>query len=150
MADTIREKILDHVETTMNLIKTSGGYANTIASVQKYKQAGNEYASTPCIIILAGQENLEKQAGFFTRAKFSILLGLVTIAPTDTDATLNSLLGDIQKALMIDYTRGGIAENTTIQNIVPYETVEGNSYAGLIITVEIQYVFKTSDPTSQV
>lgn len=147
MADTIREKILDNIETTLNLIKTISGYSNTIASVQKYKQTGNEYVLTPCVIILAGQETLEKQSGFYTRAKFQVLLGLVTVAPTDTDATLNSLLGDIQKALMADYTRGTLAENTTIQTIVPYEQQEGEPYAGLIITLEIQYLFKTSDPT---
>lgn len=149
MADTIREKILDNISTVLNAIKTADGYVNTIASVQKWAQQGNDLATIPCIIINAGPENTKDNPGFIVEADFTVLLDVYQIAATDTDAALNSLLGDVRKALMADYTRGGYASNTKITNVIPFETEQGNPYAGLIVSVEIKYFFKSNDATSQ-
>lgn len=149
MADTIREKILDNLQTTLQAITVAGGYVNTIASVQKWAQSGNALAALPTIIINAGPEDRENRPGFITSCKLSVILDVYTVAATDTDAALNSLLGDITKALMADYTRGGYAVNTTIKSVIPFEAIEGQPYAGLIITVEIEYRHKLTDSTSQ-
>jgi hypothetical protein len=66
--------------------------------------------------------------------------------PQATDTLLNSLLGDIEKALMLDYTRGGVAKDTNIKSNVLFETLEGQPQAGIIIELEIIYQHKQNDP----
>lgn len=149
MVDTIREKILDNIKTALDGISIVGGYVNNIASVQKYAQQGNDLSSVPCAIISAGQENKEHRPSFIVACSLTVLIDVYTIAPTDTDASLNSLLGDVEKALMVDYTRGGIANNTKITQVIPFESTEGQPYCGLIISVDIDYYHKSSDSTQQ-
>lgn len=155
MADTIREKILANIKTTLETITVANGYNKTIASVQRWKQSGNALKTVPCIIIGAGHEEYEDRPGFITSCKFSVMLDLwirhnETVDNMSTDALLNIYLGDIKKALMVDHHRGGYAAATRIQTTVAFEGFEeGAPNAGLIVGVEIEYRHKTTDPTQQ-
>lgn len=64
-----------------------------------------------------------------------------------TDTVLSGILGDIEKALMVNNTRGGYAIDTNIKSNVPFETVEGQPHAGLTIELEILYQHTQSDPS---
>ncbi|MEI8350093.1 MAG: hypothetical protein WCI77_08055 [Candidatus Omnitrophota bacterium] len=150
MANTVRENILANIKTVLTGITVAGGYANTIASVQRWNQSGNSFIDTPCLIINAGPEEKEHRPGFITSCKLSVLIDLWVIKPTDSDTYLNSLLGDVEKALMTDYTRGGYAANTKLLGVLPFEAAEGQPYCGLIINVEIEYRHKSTDPTTAV
>jgi len=150
MANSVRENILANILTTLQGITTINGYVNTISSVQRWSQDGNSLANVPCIIVNAGQEDCEDRPGFITNCKLSVLLDVWSVKPTDTDTHLNSLLGDIKKSLMSDYTRGGYAIATRIKNILPFESTEGQPYCGLMVNVEVEYRHKTTDPTTAV
>ena len=63
-----------------------------------------------------------------------------------TDTILNSLLGDIEKAIMQDITRGGFAKDTNIKSNVLFETLEGQPQAGVVMELEIIYQHKQDDP----
>ena len=69
--------------------------------------------------------------------------------PGSTDTILNSLLGDVEKALAIDETRGGNAVDTIITGCVPFETVEGQPYSGIILDIKIHYRHKRGDSTQK-
>ena len=155
MTDTVREKILDNIETTLKGIKTASGYGNDIVSVQRWEQAGNSLVKTPCIIINSGPEEKEHRPGLIISCKFSVIIDLwirhdKNSFVKSTDSYLSSLLGDIEKVLMIDHTRGDYAAATRILSIIPFETTSGQPYAGLTIECEIEYRHLVSDPTQQV
>jgi hypothetical protein len=147
---TVKESILENLKTTLETIRTGNGYNNTIASVQRWRQAGNSLVAVPCIVINAGPEEKEPVPNPFTTCKFSVYLDVWMRQAQDdlqsTDTILNSLLGDIEKALMIDYTRGGYAKDTNIKSNVLFETLEGQPQAGIIIELEIIYQHKQNDP----
>jgi hypothetical protein len=72
--------------------------------------------------------------------------------PTDTktiDEYFSSLVGDVEKALMVDITRGGYADNTLWQGSVPYGAVEGQGSSVIAITIGINYSHNRFDPYSQ-
>ena len=155
MENTVRELILANIKTTLEGIIAGAEYGNTIASVQRWKQSGNILTSVPCIIVNAGQENLEQRPGLKTSQKLTATIDLwtrhdETVNPGSTDSYLNNLLGDIKKILMVDYTRGGYAVNTRIMSIIPFESTQGQPYAGLIIDCEIEYRHNITDPTTAV
>ena len=154
MADSIREKIMQNIKTTLLTISVANGYVNEISSVQRWAQAGNNLADVPCIIINAGPETLQQKPGLVAECRLSVMIDLwirhdTTANPGSTDAILNSIFADIEKALMVDYTRGGYAVNTYVTNVVPFETAKGQPYAGLIIETEILYMHFVSDPATQ-
>lgn len=148
---TIRERILANIKTTLEAITTGNGYSNTIASVQRWDKRGNPLRLVPCIVVNAGQEEKQMQPNPYFTCRLSIYLDLWIRQDesdsTATDVILSSLLGDVEKTLMIDTTRGGFAIDTNIKSNVPFETVEGQPHAGLTIELEILYQHTQSDPS---
>ncbi len=146
-----RELILDNIKDTLELITTNNGYNNTLANVQRWKQKGNSLVDIPCVIISAGREEKVPEPNPQTTARLTVFIDLWTQQndddTSDTDTLLDSLLLDIEKAIAVDYTRGGYAEDTIIRGITPFETVEGQSHCGLMIELEIVYKHKINDPS---
>ena len=147
---TVRESILENIKTTLESITEANGYHNTIASVQRWRQSGNSLVNIPCIVINAGQESKEPVPNPFTTCRFTVYLDIWTRQDesdlASTDALLNSLLGDVEKALMIDVTRGDFAKDTNIRSNVMFETAEGQPHAGIIVELEIVYQHRQTDP----
>ena len=147
---TVREKILENIKATLELIKTENGYENDILSVQRWKQSGNSTLLVPCTIINAGGEPRKQEPNPLVTCELTVYLDLWVRHDKDasesTDTYLNSLLLDIENALMIDYTRGGYARDTKISNLEPFRGVEGNPHAGVNIEVEIKYCHEQSNP----
>ncbi|MDD5108297.1 MAG: hypothetical protein PHC29_02125 [Candidatus Omnitrophica bacterium] len=147
---TVRESILENLKTALETILISNGYHNDIASVQRWRQSGNSLLNVPCIVINAGPEEKEPSPNPFTTCRFTVYLDVwmrqdaADLQPTDS--LLNSLLGDMEKALMADYTRGGFAKDTNIKSNVLFETLEGQPQAGIVIELEIIYQHKQDDP----
>ncbi len=147
---TIREQILENIKSTLENIHVANGYANDIASVQRWLQKGNTFRSVPCIIINAGPEEIEQTPNPLVTCKLTVYLDVfIRQEETDTvstDALLNSLLGDIEKALMVDHTRASLAENTTIKSNMAFEAVEGQPNAGIVVELEIIYQHLITNP----
>jgi hypothetical protein len=151
MADTIREKIMDNIKTVLTAMTIANGYENDIGSVQRWRQHGNNKVTMPLIVIVEGSESNEDDAYPLTTCKLDVGIVLfVREAETsvvDTGQALNSLLGDIKKALKADITRGGNAVDTQVRSIQPFENDEGQIEAGLIIEIAILYRHQQTDPT---
>lgn len=147
---TIRENILAHIKTTLEGITEANGYNNDIASVQRWMQRGNILKSVPCIVISAGQEDKRPEPNPLMSCRITVYLELYLrqneTDQTPTDSLINSLLGDIEKALMLDYTRGGNSLDTNIRAIIPFETQEGQVNAGAVIEIEVLYQHQQNDP----
>lgn len=151
MGDTVREKIMQNVKTTLEGISIANGYNNDIASVQRWDQASNPLIEVPCIMIRGGLEEKEPAPNPLTTCRLMIFIDVwirhdKDADPRSTDAILCSHLGDVEKALMVDIKRGGYAVDTILQRNVPFENIEGEPYAGIVMEVEIHYRHKTNDP----
>jgi hypothetical protein len=150
MSTSIRESILEDIKTVLLTITTGNGYTNTIASVERWKQKGNDIKLVPCIVILSGPEAKSPGADPQTDCDFQVILDVWMCqddtAVTNSDTILSSLLLDIEKALMQDSQRAGYADDTNLISAVPFETVEGQPYFGLLITLEIKYSHNRKDP----
>lgn len=147
---TVRESILENLRTTLSGVTTANGYHNDIQSVQRWRQSGNSLLNVPCIVINAGPEEKNPAPNPFMTCRLTVYLDIWTRQDaTDmqaTDTILNSLLGDIEKAIMQDITRGGFAKDTNIKSNVLFETLEGQPQAGVVMELEIIYQHKQDDP----
>ena len=64
-----------------------------------------------------------------------------------TDTYLNRLQGDVKKAILEDYSRGGLAIDTNVLGTLPIEATEGQKNSGIIIEIEIRNRHLRNDPT---
>jgi hypothetical protein len=149
---TIRENILANLKTVLSTISIANGYDNNIASVQRYLMHGNPLVNVPAIIITAGPERKAPNPNPLQTCHMTVFLEIwVTQAQSDTtptDTVINSIYGDIEKAVMVDVTRGGNAIDNLVVGAVPFETIEGQPYAGLIIELDVEYQHNQNDPES--
>lgn len=140
---TVRESILENLRTTLTAVAG-------IASVQRWRQSGNSLLNVPCVVINAGPEEKNPTPNPFTTCRLTVYLDIWTRQdagdPQATDTILNGLLGDIEKALMQDVTRGGFAKDTNIKSNVLFETLEGQPQTGVVMEIEIIYQHKQDDP----
>jgi hypothetical protein len=147
---TIRENVLSNLQTTLEAIKKTGGYNNDIASVQRWSQRAQTFASMPTIIINAGPEEKKPEPNPLATCTFNVYIDIWTNhLETDirsSDEILNSLLGDTEKALMADITRGGNAIDTNILRNYPFQSIEGQPSIGISIEIEIIYQHQQTDP----
>lgn len=152
MPPTIRENILSNLKTVLETITTGNGYENTIARVMRWDQRGNSLKDTPCITIAMASEVKEPSPNPLFRCNMTVLLD-VWVCQTrqeaqSTDELLCSLLGDVEKCLMQDHTRGGFAIDTDLKGSQPFEGVEGSGYAGIVVEMEIFYEHNQLDPAA--
>lgn len=154
MTDTIRELIQQNIDAVLKTITIANGYNNTVVSVQRWEQNGNSLLLAPCIIQVPNPE--EKTEGPHPYSTCRLPIDIYIFVRHDktedsraTDAILNSLLGDIEKALKIDSTRGGNAENTIIKNNSFIVNEQGEPISGIIVEIEVVYYHQTTNPYSR-
>ncbi len=147
---TIRENILINLQTVLETIKKTAGFNNDFASAQRWNQRGPALANIPTVIINAGPEEKDPSPFPLATCTFNVYLDIWTNhEETDTrssDEILDSLLGDVEKALMADITRGGHAINTKILRNYPFQAVQGQPSIGISIEIEITYQHQLTDP----
>lgn len=147
---TVRERILANIKTTLEGVTVAGGYNNTLASVQRWKQSGNTFEEVPCVIVAAGPEQENEEPNPNVTCRLTVFLGIWTRQaesdPAASDTVLNSILGDIKKALRVDVTRGGYARDTNILSNEPFDSIEGQPDIGLMVVLEVRYQHLQTDP----
>lgn len=154
MATSVRESILASLKTALALISTANGYENNITGgVQRFNQNGNSLVTVPTIVVIGGsEEKSSKEAHNLTDCKLTVYLVAWarhdSESVVDTDTVVNSLILDVEKAIMVDVTRGGKAVDTNVVNVEPLDSVEGQPYCGAILEVEIWYRHTITDPAT--
>jgi len=152
MADTVREKILANLKTTLEGLTTGNGYNFdfTAATVQRWSMHGNSTTELPMILVSPGDQSQKPFTNALSQCDMEVLLpAFYKHEPTDsvvTDKRMNQLEGDIKKIVMVDETRGGNALSTQVTGSSPFESEEDQRYAGIVIELLIKYRHLTSDP----
>lgn len=151
--ETVRERILANIKSTLENITQANGYNFDFSSqtVQRWSMHGNTPVDIPMIIITPGDEIEESSVHPFSECTLSVFLSVFYINDKNdavpTDIYLNRLQGDIKKTVLLDYTRGGEAIDTDIVSTSPFVTTEGQHYAGLVIELKVKYRHLRNDPT---
>lgn len=153
MADTIREKIMKNIQASLEAITTLNGYVNTIISIQRFKQSGQAVLDVPAILIAEGDEDAEYGPHPIMTKRLEIYLAVVTRQDEEADSrsaaeVVNSLTGDVIRAMANDFTRGGNAIDTIERGSGPIEVEEGQPELGILMRYEIHYRHGRTDPTS--
>jgi len=109
-ADTIREKILDNIETTLRTI-IEPAYGSTLTNVVRY--IGNDFEVTnyPAVAIVPGLQRNDDSRLALIEHTLPITL-LLMVRAQNWRQKIERLTADVRVALLSDYTRGGVALTT--------------------------------------
>jgi hypothetical protein len=145
---------MKNIKTTLEGITTGAGYNNTIVSVQRSKQSGQATVATPCIIIMAGDEEATDVPDPLITKLLTVFLFCIARQDdvTDTrsgDEVLNAFQADVEKALLTTRTRGGYAIDTQPLASIELDIEEGFPELSRLLKTEVHYRQLNTDPTRQ-
>lgn len=144
---------MKHIQATLEGITVEGGYANTLRSVQRFRQDGQELANLPAAILIEGSDDVES-SGPLELISRSLTVSVVLIQQQDTDQDarsaseiMNSLIADVQTAMQVDHRRGGVAIDTTESGIGEMNVEEGQPELVQSLGYRIAYRHHRTNPT---
>ena len=144
---------MKHVQATLEGITVENGYANTLRSVQRFRQDGQELANLPAAILIEGGDDVDLNGPLeLTSRTMTVSVVLIQQQDTDVDAKsaselMNSLIADVQTAMQVDHRRGGVAIDTTESGIGDMNVDEGQPELVQTIGYRIAYRHLRNDPT---
>jgi hypothetical protein len=117
MAESIRELIMQNIETELKKITAANGYNNTLGRVSRFQQAATNLATVPVVIVQQGPEVSEPIPNKAVTRELTVRIRIIhrhdpVVEGKNSDQVLNSIQQDIHKALFVDHTRGGLAIET--------------------------------------
>ena len=144
---------MKHVQATLEGITVENGYANTLRSVQRFRQDGQELANLPAAILIEGGDDVDLNGPLeLTSRTMTVSVVLIQQQDTDVDAQsaselMNSLIADVQRAMQVDHRRGGVAIDTTESGIGDMNVDEGQPELVQTIGYRIAYRHLRNEPT---
>lgn len=152
MADSVRERIMKNIQTTLEAITVANGYANTLNAVERVLQRGQS-SQPPMAYVLEGDDDVIAQAplGYLSR---NLNVGILLVEQQDdaidarsASEVMSGLIADVQTAMMLDHRRGDLAINTEEVAVSPIQIEEGQPLLMPTIAYRIHYRHLLTDPS---
>lgn len=159
MADTIREKILKNLVTTLQAVTVANGYNTTFKTVERLVANPIEAnLPLPCMVVhdvddtdQTGRDDAGGGAmGFETfRMGMVVEFWMRETSKGSLSSDLNAALGDIYKAVTVDWARGAgmPAIDTRYMAAITVLAQKLEPLGGMQVRFEVDYRFVYGDPT---
>lgn len=159
MPDSVRELIMKDLQATLQGVTAANGYGTTLLSVQRFLQPGQTVTETPMVLLLEGDDDVSSEgplAGASSLVTRTLNVGLLVMHRQDADVDaksaseiMNGIVADIQKALQVDFSRGGHALDTNEVSVSSIEAEEGQPDLSCTMVYAIKYRHRRTDPTQE-
>jgi len=155
---SVRQTAIDTIVSNLSNITTANNYTYDVGADRVYRQADNPaMMPTPSIIIVQGEENIDRQYSDLYECALEVIVGFVdNYNGTDPEGQGNLFLADIQKAIGREFViiatpyGGSEAGTSTVQLTEQSNTVTiSSSLPGYIlgeIVFEMRYRRHIIDP----
>jgi len=154
MVTTIRELVIQNIETTLKTITTANSYDNNIATVDRNNINPLQLRGYPAALIIPEFDDPSSDIsgssaplGKTTRS-FDVTIRLWVRGMNNPGQTLEKFIGDVQKAMMGDLNRGGNALATREQGIANVYHDEATMERGADLLFSIVYRHALTDPAT--
>lgn len=152
---SIKELIVQDVEAALKRIRRANGYDNNVEVVERWEQDGNDKAIVPALFIHSETKQKVDMPGLVTQCIVAITIDAwcchdKTKFKNSSDAYLDTIANDIDKAIMADYQRGGYAERTEMSGPAElFHHNEGAATCGVICKYDVHFKHLTGDSKTQ-
>jgi hypothetical protein len=151
-SESIRERIGQHVDTTLAAITGVGDYHCRLEFIARSSGLPGNLIDLPAVHVTEGTETVsDGPLPFLTRMLALTLRGWIR---KDDDDGLplatwrNRLLQDLERALIADHTRGGLAINTRVAGTRILDDPDVDVVGAVELDLEILYRTKIGDPAT--
>lgn len=149
MRESVRERILQNIQTTLEGINETAGYNFTVGRVERMRAVPlAEDSEFPALFIYETSERIAQGPNpLLTKELTVIIQTWLRSGDNDLSVQMNGITADIETAMFADVKRGGLAVDTDVVEhvfmldtpievlaalhsvfIIHYRTVEGNPY----------------------
>ena len=153
MADSIAEKIIANIKTTLEGITVANGYLNTQQKVTRGDAVLMNELAFPGFEVLEPDETFEQAPAAGPNALLTVFMelpirGWILLVRGDKSKTLGTLIQDTLKAMMVDQTRGGLAVATDPVSVETWIVPEENQPKHFFVAIfRVHYRHRRTDPT---
>jgi len=134
VGNSVKENILQNIDTTLQGITTGAGYDTDVAFVSRRPISIPSVRERPAVIF--GQTSQTKTQVPVTAYTTQLVVPLILVMDDDKDggdADITTFVKDVENALQVDHTRGGYAVDTVDEGETDYTSEEIGS---LLVTVK--------------
>lgn len=152
MADAIVEQIRQDLVDAVATVTTGNGYTGTL-TVEAVARHGNSTTSMTAVVEQGDEDKLDDDESACLRdtyhQKFMVFINVGNPNNVqDYDKLCNAAAADVRKAVMIDVTRGGLADWTRILPTQLFSNDAGE-VAGIVAPFLVRYWTAQDDPYTQ-
>lgn len=147
MAESVEQRILDNVVSTLQGITTGAGYQQTVKQVYVFEGNALDAPEIPCAVVL--HERTERSAvaprapnGVVTCFLHLLVWASIEKEPTTWKRDIGRLASDIDKALRVDWTRGALAFDTHVDEVKVAN--EGDGFPVPVAQLAVRIHFRTA------
>lgn len=151
MADeSIREQIVANAATALAAINGSGDYHTALETIARSQLVPRNLDALPATHVREGEERIvDGPDPLITRILSLHVLGWIAREVDEPDALAtmkNRLQADIERAVLTDPTRGGLAVNTRVAGSPAVDDLEADHLGAVQVDFEVLYRTRTHDP----
>lgn len=151
--ESVRERILQHVVTTLQGVTREAGYRQTILRVTRESDTpGTAQGVFPCAIVLDPAEDYVPVTADLWQGLMTYTVELwVQAGGTTHSTTLSQIIMDVILAMTgtrDSYQRGGIAAETKPLSSVSYPADDAQAVSVAHVTFQTLYRFRRTNPTA--
>lgn len=153
MSDPISERIVQDVVKTLKGVRRSRNYSVDLEVVRPNRSAGDVPDAHLAVVFVEDDTRLPSEVEWQEAAHWTMTVAVeVHVYESESssipiDQRINTARADIEKALMADPFRDGLALDTRIESPTYWEPIEGDM-AGVTVRVAIDYRTSITDPYS--
>lgn len=138
--EPIRERILQHCETSLQAIDGTGAYHTALASIARGRQVPKEDpADLPAAFLQEGDEGFTQDTNLLLTRTLPVSVEVLLRSAADNLPTLaNRAAADVERALTTDPTRGGLAKRTDITGIA----ITNDEAPGVLASIRCDFVIE--------
>lgn len=154
MADSIIEQIALNVVTTLQGITIANNYTRDVSQVVRPHPGVGDARQDMQIIVAQGNPSViedRPQQHKQWRQPFAAICCVQELkaSTTSIESRQNSIRADVEKILMVDFHRGGLAINTVITDPLYADTDAGANEGIVAVNFDVIYRTLLQDPYSQ-
>jgi hypothetical protein len=143
--DTIREKILKNIKTTLESIQGPPTYKHRVLKVERFMGNMMEFSSFPSVAIVPGVTTSDDaRLGMIEHVLHVSLLLMVKSSSWKTET--EKLIAECRVAMLSDWTRGGVALTTRGTGEDVMDSEPSSDLGGAKMDFEVHYRTRYHDP----
>jgi len=151
----IVEQIAQALVARLETVSVAGGYETDVARVARPTKTGGYPLEDRLVVLLQDDpaEDADLEGAGSLKAWVQPFRILCFVLPSDTETTpvdtrINTLRADVEKAVRVDPTLGGLATDAVIRAPEGW-TVRDTAFEGVTVNVDVHYRTAEDDPYAQ-